>query len=180
MCKTKKNGGMGFRGLRDFNEALLAKQRWRIITQPNILMSRVLQSKYFPHNSLWDATQKNNISYFWRSILQARWVIKKGSLWTIGNGNSINIWKDNWLPEQNGFKVLSTKPPHCQFDKVCDLINRSTNKWDIESLNQIFPPFEVDQITRIPLINPTDEDELIWAHTHNGSSIIKSGYHVIC
>jgi hypothetical protein len=58
--------------------------------------------------------------------------------------------------------------------------NRSTNKWDVESLNQIFPPFEVDQITRIPLINPTDEDELIWAHTHNGSSIIKSGYHDIC
>jgi hypothetical protein len=47
-CKHKKNGGLSFREMSDFNEALLAKQGWRCITQPNSLTSQILQAKYYP------------------------------------------------------------------------------------------------------------------------------------
>jgi len=50
----------------------------------------------------------------------------------------------------------------------------------MDSLNQNFLPFEIDQIIRIPLNNPTHEDELIWAYNNNGSYIVKFGYHAIC
>ncbi|PNX96792.1 ribonuclease H, partial [Trifolium pratense] len=39
VCTQKKHGGMGFRDLRAFNEALLAKQGWRLITNPNSLVA---------------------------------------------------------------------------------------------------------------------------------------------
>jgi hypothetical protein len=50
----------------------------------------------------------------------------------------------------------------------------------MDSLNQLFLPFEVDHIIRIPLINPNEADELIWAYNNNGSYTVKSGYHAIC
>jgi hypothetical protein len=39
MCTHKKLGGMGFRNLRAFNEAFLAKQGWRLITDPSSLVA---------------------------------------------------------------------------------------------------------------------------------------------
>jgi hypothetical protein len=39
MCTYKKLGGMGFRNLRAFNEAFLAKQGWRLITDPSSLVA---------------------------------------------------------------------------------------------------------------------------------------------
>ena len=41
MCTSKKSGGMGFRDFRAFNSAMLAKQGWRIMTQPDLLLSRI-------------------------------------------------------------------------------------------------------------------------------------------
>jgi len=67
---------MGFRDLRAFDMALLAKQCWRIQTKQDSLMAKVLKSKYFPNHSLWDAKQKQGTSYSWRSILHSRWVKK--------------------------------------------------------------------------------------------------------
>ena len=47
MCIPKKNGGMGFRDLHAFNLAMLAKQCWRLISNPDTLCARVLRAKYY-------------------------------------------------------------------------------------------------------------------------------------
>lgn len=47
LSEPKYNGRLGFRDLMEFNVALLAKQLWRIITGPNLLMSRILKARYF-------------------------------------------------------------------------------------------------------------------------------------
>jgi len=43
LCHHKKQGGMGFKDLRVFNEALLAKQGWRLLTHPNSLVAPCLK-----------------------------------------------------------------------------------------------------------------------------------------
>ena len=48
MCKPKAGGGLGFKNLKCFNLALLAKQGWRLQLANDSLAFRVLKAKYFP------------------------------------------------------------------------------------------------------------------------------------
>ncbi|XP_023880426.1 uncharacterized protein LOC111992797 [Quercus suber] len=44
MCKLKSQGGMGFRNLKAFNLALLAKQAWRILSNLSTFVARILRA----------------------------------------------------------------------------------------------------------------------------------------
>ena len=92
LCTAKKQGGMGFRDMRKFNDAFLAKQVWRLQQNDNSLFYRVFKAKYFPHCSILDEGFKTNGSYAWRSITQARKVIRDGAVWRISSGHNTKIW----------------------------------------------------------------------------------------
>ncbi|PNY16050.1 ribonuclease H, partial [Trifolium pratense] len=179
VCTQKKQGGMGFRNLRAFNEALLAKQGWRLITQPNSLVTQILKAKYYPKGDFLTATHKQNMSYTWRSILQASWVIKKGSYWTIGSGQDINIWEDNWIQQKGNSTGTSSKPNNCGFTKVKELMDNNYNEWNASIINQVFNPYEAHMILQIPILDKTQPDTLTWDGTRDGTYSVKSGYHAI-
>ena len=42
LCYPKNEGGMGFRDFHSFNLAMLAKQGWRLINEPESLCARIL------------------------------------------------------------------------------------------------------------------------------------------
>jgi hypothetical protein len=44
--------GMGFRDLEFFNLAMLARQAWRILINPEFLCSQLLKVVYFPSDDL--------------------------------------------------------------------------------------------------------------------------------
>ena len=53
---NKDDGGLGFRDMEAFNDALLAKRFWRLIQNKFPLLLNLLRAKYFPHGDIMHAT----------------------------------------------------------------------------------------------------------------------------
>ena len=98
---------MGFKEIEKFNDALLAKQVWRMLHNSDSLCFRVFKARFFPNCSILDAKESNSESYAWKSILGVRDVIKKGMFWRIGNGQTARIKEDKWLSMKPSRVVLS-------------------------------------------------------------------------
>ena len=113
---------MGFRDLHLFNQALLAKQAWRLIAFPDSLCARLLKAKYFPFGDLTDTAFIQNPSPCWQGIMHGLELLKKGMIWRIGNGKKVRIWRDNWIPR--GDMKISIHVNNSKLRKVDQLINQ--------------------------------------------------------
>lgn len=74
----KGEGGLGFKDFATFNDALLAKQFWRISENPTALWAKVLKGIYFPDKNCWEARRGSSPSRIWCSLLEGRNVIQEG------------------------------------------------------------------------------------------------------
>lgn len=98
---------MGFRDLTLFNKALLAKQVWRMLSDPNSLTAKVFKARYHKHTDIMNATLGSNPSYIWLSLYWSREILNRGILWKVGNGEEINVFQDKWIPELKEGRITS-------------------------------------------------------------------------
>lgn len=87
LCVPKKAGGLNFWDMEGFNQALLAKQVWRVLQNPNILLSRLLRGKYFADSLVLKAGCPRSASYFWHSFIWGRELLYLGLRRRIGDGS---------------------------------------------------------------------------------------------
>jgi hypothetical protein len=90
MTSAKSSGGLGFRDLVLFNQALLAKQGWRLIQHHSSLVANIFKYKYYLSSFL-DSSLGSRVSFVWRSLFQAKRLLHLRVLWRVGNGSSIRI-----------------------------------------------------------------------------------------
>ncbi|KAK4387778.1 putative mitochondrial protein [Sesamum angolense] len=178
MCKSKLQGGLGFRNLEAFNLALLAKQLWRLLSRPESLVCRVLKAKYFPLTHLFDAQLGARPSFTWRSIMAAMQLFRSGCRWRIGTGHSVNIWTDPWLPRSPSFRVITPRPSHVHVVWVHDLISEDLHDWNVELIRAMFWPEDRDLILQTPLSLVGSVDLLVWHYSKNGIFSVRSAYHL--
>uniref|UniRef100_A0A2N9GCE4 RNase H type-1 domain-containing protein n=1 Tax=Fagus sylvatica TaxID=28930 RepID=A0A2N9GCE4_FAGSY len=107
-------------------------------------------------------------SFAWKSIMGAREVIKKGSIWRIGNGEHIRIWGERWLPVAHHHTIISPRSQQTTVTHVAHLIDQDTRSWDTAVVKANFLPFEAEIILGILLCNTRNEDMLIWGGTRAG------------
>ena len=94
----------------------------------------------------------------------------------MGDGESINVWRDPWLPSEFLPFVSSQAAARLENMRVLELIKPSTNEWNLELLQQLFCARDISMIESIPLCSRKVDDTLFWPFTLSGSYTVKSGY----
>jgi hypothetical protein len=177
LCYPKKEGGMGFRDFQSFNLAMLAKQGWRLINDPESLCARVLGAKYYPSGDILKAGPKAGSSFTWQSILAGLTTFKRGYIWRVGNGEKIKIWEDPWIPSSANRRILTPRGGAI-YTRVIELLCPITGQWDEGLLNDLFNPIDVTRILQIPISTHGFQDFISWHFTKHGQYTIRSGYHL--
>ncbi|XP_074339885.1 putative mitochondrial protein AtMg00310 [Apium graveolens] len=95
--KHKSAGGMGFRNFKDFNLAMLGKQVWRFLTNPESLVSRLYKARYYVDGDFLNSPLGHNPTFIWRSIVEAKKILRDRVRWRIGTGQDIQITGQPWL-----------------------------------------------------------------------------------
>lgn len=178
LCKPKYEGGMGFRELEKFNDALLAKQVWRLASNQDSLFFRFFKAKFFLNGSIFDA-KENKRPYAWKSILKGRDIIRRGMRWRIGDGSSVQIYQDRWLPAFDHDIITSTILDITSDATVSILIDHDLCRWREDEVDRLFIQEEASIIKAIPLSFSNKSDMVFWPRSHDGVYSVKSGYKML-
>lgn len=176
LCCSKDLGGMGFREIQLFNQAILAKLSWRIVKGPSSLLTRTLKGRYFKDRPFLEASLGSNPSLTWRSIMWGRDLFIKGYRWRVGNGRYIDIEKDPWL-NRNGIRSPSLIKEVLKGCKVNRLIDER-NMWLDDLVRESFNCIDAKDILNTLLGDPNSKDEIISAPDKKGKFYMKSAYHM--
>jgi hypothetical protein len=98
------------------------------------------------------AGPKSGSSFTWQSILVGLNTFKCGYIWRVGDGESIDIRADPWIPSSPNRRILSPRGAAI-CTKVSELIFPITGSWDEDLLRSLFSVVDVERILQIPLNN---------------------------
>lgn len=178
LTAIKDRRELGFRDLEAFNTALLGKQIWRIITKPNLLMFKVMKSKYFSQIDFFYARAQPNDSWIWKSWIGANMLLKEGCSWQVGRENKINVWNDKWLKDREWRKVISPKPENCTIQSVRELMNQEGLGWNESLLAELFMEKDVAAIRHTPISLLGNADKMSWPLSKDDQYTARSGYQI--
>ena len=175
-CKPKAQGGMGFKDLSRFNDALLTKQTWHLLHDKSTLFYQIFKVKFFSQCSIMEVICPSSASYAWKSIFKGRDVIRHGAIWRIGDGKSVNIWGDRWLSLKYSPIILSPRVGGLVEAKVHSFIDEERKCWKAALIDETILSFEAMVVKNMPLCHTKQPDELIWPHSATGAYTVKIGY----
>ncbi|XP_048615729.1 uncharacterized protein LOC125588433 [Brassica napus] len=130
---------LGFRDIQAFNHALLAKIGWRLLTNPDYLLAKVLLGKYCHKTSFLKTQPTSSISHGWRGILWGRDLLLNHLGKAVGNGESTSVWTDSWIQPETKLKPIG---PVFLLDRdlmVSDLLTRETREWNTDLVEKLMP-----------------------------------------
>jgi hypothetical protein len=151
MGKAKSERGLGFRDLVSFNKALLAKQLWRLLQNPHSMVAEIISAKYYSASSILEVEIGKRPSYAWRSLMNAKQVLKPGLIWRVGDGSEIKVWGDPWLPTPSTYTVQTPHRNGVTVAHVEELIDGTLRRWKGDVIDAIFLEDEAQIIKGLPL-----------------------------
>ena len=137
------------------NVAILAKIVWMVASGKQSLFMEVLWSKYNVKEDWLRAEPRKSASPTWRAI-------EKGACFLLGDGKSINVWDDPWVPWIKGFRPKPRIDDFLQLlIKAHHLLDHTSKAWDGDIMIEIFSSKAAQAILTIPIPNTPRQDRLI-------------------
>ncbi|CAN1143366.1 Putative ribonuclease H protein At1g65750 [Linum perenne] len=158
---------------------MLGKQGWRLLSNPDALVSRVFKARYFPGGDFLTAPCPNGSSPIWQSIHATQGIVRHGYRWRIGDGTNIDVWNSPWLRSDDNFFIDTPQNPDLLGLRVCDLFIPGLKSWDIEMIHSLFSSRDAAAILNIPLTLPLGRDRRIWHFNRKGEYTVRSCYRII-
>ena len=154
---------------------MLGKQAWRLIKFPESLWSRIFKGIYFHRKEFWYAEKGFRPSWGWQSLLMGREAISNSTMWSIENGEKVDIRTDRWLKRGLIGGPANLNDPR----KVAKLILPEENQWDVQKLDALFDEQIKQEIISIPIKPSEENDELTWTGTKSGCYTVKNAYNLL-
>ncbi|GJY59365.1 hypothetical protein Tco_0459257 [Tanacetum coccineum] len=141
VCKPKCEGGLGLRQLEEWNDVLLTKQIWRIISKKDSMWVKWVNLVKVKGRSFWDISDEKNDSCTWKALLGMRNKVKPFFVHTMGNGRDIAMWSDSWCTMGHLNQYISNM---MLFDArikenraLVDMIENGSWNWPVEWSQQV-------------------------------------------
>lgn len=109
------------------------------MTVPECLLARMLKEKYFPDQDLLHASPPSYCSHGWRGIIIGRDLLKHHIGWTIGDGESVSVWRDPWLSTSMIKCPIGPATRDTKFIKVAELFLPNEKDWDAGKVHALLP-----------------------------------------
>lgn len=103
--------------------------------------------------------------------------MNQGICWRVGDGESIWVASDLWIPKPHSFiPLMRHGAPNV---KVSELISPNKHGWIMEVVEAMVDRADVDIIGAIPISRQGCRDKRIWHYTKNGIDSVRSGYFAV-
>jgi hypothetical protein len=137
-----------------------------------------LKTKYFPDSDFLNATIPRGASSTWRAIVVGRDALSSGLIKRIGDGTSIYIWTNKWIPR---LRVMSPSvqigEDEDELIKVPQLIDSDNGTSKVELVRKNFITPKAEAILNIPLQGSGGgEDFWAWGLERTCVYTVKSAY----
>jgi hypothetical protein len=77
LTEPKSMGGMRFRDPKCFNQALVARQAWRLLQKPNSICAKLMKARYYPNGNMFDTVFPKDSSQSWKGVEHGLELLKK-------------------------------------------------------------------------------------------------------
>ena len=178
VCYPLREGGLGIKRVKDWNQAALLKRVWRLFADRTSVWTTWVHRVLLRGRSFWHIRIPSSSSWTWRRILLGRSWYRGLLVATIGDGRDTSLWQDYWLPcgplcDLFPFRVLSSTG--LPWDaKVSDIIH--DGRW-------AFPPSSSDlqhiwaSITTYPRVDYPDR--CLWKGHPSGRFTVHSAWDIL-
>ncbi|XP_074289086.1 uncharacterized protein LOC141614226 [Silene latifolia] len=162
LSQPKGNGGLGIRRMKEFNQALLAKIGWRMITHLDSILSKSIGAKY---------------GLRWQD---GELLFNDGKTWNISPLCDLSVWNTKWVngrvPKPLCLELL-INPPNLSNLKIKNLISNNSS-WDRRFVSMFFDETSVRDILAIPIRCSEGSDKFFWPASSSGNYSVNIGYHI--